>query len=137
MIFWELGRLNVKFNTRDPVYVQVIRLFKEKIARGYFEPGQEIPSRRELANQLKINPNTVQRAYKEMGEQGLIFTEGNMPSRITKDEVVLNRVREELIVEAVDNFIGSIKTINVPLAEVLELVKKKYDTESGEGEGSE
>ncbi|MEC2078636.1 GntR family transcriptional regulator [Metabacillus fastidiosus] len=129
--------MNVKFNTRDPVYVQVIRLFKEKIARGYFEPGQEIPSRRELANQLKINPNTVQRAYKEMGEQGLIFTEGNMPSRITKDEVVLNRVREELIVEAVDNFIGSIKTINVPLAEVLELVKKKYDTESGEGEGSE
>lgn len=137
MIFWELGRLNVKFNTRDPVYVQVIRLFKEKIARGYFEPGQEIPSRRELANQLKINPNTVQRAYKEMGEQGLIFTEGNMPSRITKDEVVLNRVREELIVEAVDNFIGSIKTINVPLSEVLELVKKKYDTENGEGEGSE
>ncbi|MED4401422.1 GntR family transcriptional regulator [Metabacillus fastidiosus] len=129
--------MNVKFNTRDPVYVQVIRLFKEKIARGYFEPGQEIPSRRELANQLKINPNTVQRAYKEMGEQGLIFTEGNMPSRITKDEVVLNRVREELIVEAVDNFIGSIKTINVPLSEVLELVKKKYDTENGEGEGSE
>ncbi|MGG3926561.1 GntR family transcriptional regulator [Metabacillus fastidiosus] len=129
--------MNVKFNTRDPVYVQVIRLFKEKIARGYFEPGQEIPSRRELANQLKINPNTVQRAYKEMGEQGLIFTEGNMPSRITKDEVVLNRVREELIVEAVDNFIGSIKTINVPLSEVLELVKKKYDTENEEGEGSE
>ncbi|MGG3891217.1 GntR family transcriptional regulator [Metabacillus fastidiosus] len=129
--------MNVKFNTRDPVYVQVIRLFKEKIARGYFEPGQEIPSRRELANQLKINPNTVQRAYKEMGEQGLIFTEGNMPSRITKDEVVLNRVREELIVEAVDNFIGSIKTINVPLSEVLEIVKKKYDTENAEGEGSE
>lgn len=137
MIFWELGRLNVKFNTRDPVYVQVIRLFKEKIAMGYFEPGQEIPSRRELANQLKINPNTVQRAYKEMGEQGLIFTEGNMPSRITKDEVVLNRVREELIVEAVDNFIDSIKTINVPLSEVLELVKKKYDTENEEEEGSE
>ncbi|MED4532402.1 GntR family transcriptional regulator [Metabacillus fastidiosus] len=129
--------MNVKFNTRDPVYVQVIRLFKEKIARGYFEPGQEIPSRRELANQLKINPNTVQRAYKEMGEQGLIFTEGNMPSRITKDEVVLNRVREELIVEAVDNFIGSIKTINVPLSEVLEIVKKKYDTENEEEEGSE
>ncbi|KAB7709049.1 GntR family transcriptional regulator [Bacillus aerolatus] len=129
--------MNVKFNNRDPVYVQVIRLFKEQIARGYFEPGQEIPSRRELANQLKINPNTAQRAYKEMEEQGLVFTEGNMPSRITKDEAVLKRVREELIVEAVENFIGSIKTINVPLSEVLELVKEKYDTESGEEEGSE
>ncbi|MED3802217.1 GntR family transcriptional regulator [Lysinibacillus xylanilyticus] len=128
--------MTVKFNNRDPVYVQVIRHFKEQIAKGYFEPGQEIPSRRELANQLKINPNTAQRAYKEMEEQGLIFTEGNMPSCITKDEAVLKSVREELIVEAVDLFLGSIKSIDVPLSEVLELVKKKHDAESGEAEES-
>ena len=128
--------MDVKFNNRDPVYVQVIRHFKEQIARGYFEPGQEIPSRRELANQLKINPNTAQRAYKEMEEQGLIFTEGNMPSCITKDEAVLKNVREELIVEAVDLFVGSIKSIDVPLSEVLALVKKKHDAESGEAEES-
>lgn len=136
MIFWELSLLTVKFNNRDPVYIQVIRHFKEQIAKGYFEPGQEIPSRRELANQLKINPNTAQRAYKEMGEQGLIFTEGNMPSCITKDEAVLKSVREELIIEAVDLFLGSIKSIDVPLSEVLELVKKKHDAESGEAEES-
>jgi GntR family transcriptional regulator len=117
--------------------VQVIRLFKEQIAKGYFEPGEEIPSRRELANQLKINPNTAQRAYKEMEEQGLIFTEGNMPSRITKEEVVLNQVRDELIVEAVDQFVSSIKAIKVPLSEVLQLVEKKYDTSSGVKEGSD
>ncbi|MFJ7647625.1 GntR family transcriptional regulator [Lysinibacillus sp. NPDC097279] len=128
--------MDVKFNNRDPVYVQVIRHFKEQIAKGYFEPGQEIPSRRELANQLKINPNTAQRAYKEMEEQRLIFTEGNMPSCITNDKVVLKSVREELMIEAVDLFLGSIKSINVPLAEVLELVKKKYDAESGEAEES-
>ncbi|MGE7917179.1 GntR family transcriptional regulator [Lysinibacillus xylanilyticus] len=128
--------MTVKFNNRDPVYVQVIRHFKEQIAKGYFEPGQEIPSRRELANQLKINPNTAQRAYKEMEEQGLIFTEGNMPSCITKDEAVLKSVREELIVEAVDLFLGSIKSIDVPLSEVLELVKKKHDADSGEAEES-
>ncbi|MEB2301145.1 GntR family transcriptional regulator [Lysinibacillus xylanilyticus] len=128
--------MTVKFNNRDPVYVQVIRHFKEQIAKGYFEPGQEIPSRRELANQLKINPNTAQRAYKEMEEQGLIFTEGNMPSCITKDEAVLKSVREELIIEAVDLFLGSIKSIDVPLSEVLELVKKKHDAVSGEAEES-
>ncbi|MFE3577639.1 GntR family transcriptional regulator [Lysinibacillus sp. NPDC059133] len=128
--------MTVKFNNRDPVYVQVIRHFKEQIAKGYFEPGQEIPSRRELANRLKINPNTAQRAYKEMEEQGLIFTEGNMPSCITKDEAVLKSVREELIIDAVDLFLGSIKSIDVPLSEVLELVKKKHDADSGEAEGS-
>ncbi|WP_394232078.1 GntR family transcriptional regulator [Niallia oryzisoli] len=124
--------MEAKFNNRDPVYVQVIRHFKEQIAKGNFEPGQEIPSRRELANKLKINPNTAQRAYKEMEEQGLIFTEGNLPSRITKDEQMLKRVREELILEAVDTFIHSVRSINVPLPEVLNLVKDQYEKESNQ-----
>ncbi|MGN7477466.1 GntR family transcriptional regulator [Solibacillus silvestris] len=119
--------MEVKFNNRDPVYVQVIRHFKEQIAKGFLAPGHVIPSRRELANQLKINPNTVQRAYKEMEEQQLIYTEGNMPSCITKDEAVLKSVREELISEAVQVFISSIKSINAPLPEVMELVQKKYE----------
>lgn len=128
--------MDIKYNNRDPVYVQVIRYFKEKIATGVYEPGEEIPSRRELANLLKINPNTAQRAYKEMEEQGLIFTEGNLPSRITKDEQVLKHVREELVLEAVDTFIHSVRSINVPLEEVLDLVKKKYNRESEELGGS-
>lgn len=119
--------MDIKFNNRDPVYVQVIRHFKEQIAKGLFEPGQEIPSRRELASQLKINPNTAQRAYKEMEEQGLIFTDGNLPSRITKDQKVINMVREELILEAVNTFVRSIQSIDVPLGEALELVKQQYE----------
>lgn len=126
----------VKFNNRDPVYVQVVRHFKEQIARGMLEPGQEVSSRRELASQLKINPNTVQRAYKEMEEQGLIYTEKNSPSKITGDEDVLHRVREELILEAVDTFVTSVRSINVPVDELLELVKEKYDHQSDEEGGS-
>src|SRR3954453_19742237 len=117
-------------NHREPVYVQVIRHFKEQMARGSLTPGQEIPSRRQLANKLKINPNTAQRAYKEMEEQGLIFTEGNLPSRITKAEQVLKRVREELILEAVDTFVHSVRSINVPVHEALHLVKDKYEREN-------
>ena len=124
--------MEAKFNNRDPVYVQVIQHFKEQMAKGYYEPGQEIPSRRELANTLKINPNTAQRAYKEMEEQGLIFTEGNLPSRITKDEQMLKRVREELIGEAVDQFVHSVQTINVELPEVLDLVKDAYEKKKSE-----
>lgn len=124
--------MKIQFNHREPVYLQVIRHFKEEIARGNLEPGQEIPSRRELANQLKINPNTAQRAYKEMEEEGLIFTEGNMPSRITRDEMVLKRVREELLMEAVQNFIASIRAIDVSLDEALRLVEQNFYGKEGE-----
>ncbi|WP_085523912.1 GntR family transcriptional regulator [Tuberibacillus sp. Marseille-P3662] len=121
--------MNTRINNRDPVYVQVVHYFKEQIATGMFEPGQEIPSRRELAHRLKINPNTAQRAYKKMEEEGLIYTERNLPSRITKDEQILGSVREELILEAVNTFVGSIRSINVPVEDVLELVKEKYTQE--------
>src|SRR5699024_8261673 len=121
-----VGSMKLKFNTRDPVYVQVIRYFKEQIATGMLEPGQEIPSRRELANQLKINPNTAQRAYREMEEQGLIRTERNTPSKVTMDERVLGSVRDELLREAVADFVSAVRPINVPVDELLSIIKEKY-----------
>ena len=118
--------MNVTFNNRDPVYLQVVRYFKEQIATGAIVAGQEVPSRREIAARLKINPNTAQRAYKEMEEQGLIYTERNHPSRITTDQSILNGVREELILQAIDVFLESVKPIHVPVDELLELIKEKY-----------
>lgn len=121
--------MNITFNNRDPVYLQVVRHFKEEMATGKLAAGQEIASRRELAGLLQINPNTVQRAYKEMEEQHLITTAGNSPSRITTDKQVLNSIRQELIQEAVEVFIQSIKKIELPTDDLLRFVKEKYEAE--------
>lgn len=118
--------MNIQFDKRDPIYLQVIRYFKQEIAVAHLKPGQEIPSRRELANQLSINPNTAQKAYKEMETIGLIYTEGNMPSKITENTALLKNIRTELIDEATSNFITAITPIKVPLEEIVDLVKKKY-----------
>lgn len=120
------GWTEVVFNNRDPVYLQVVRHFKEQIATGRLEAGQVIPSRRELAALLKINPNTAQKAYKEMEEQKLIVTEGNSPSRITHDKDVLRTIRSELLGDAVDAFVASVRKIDVPVEELLDLIKRKY-----------
>ena len=127
--------MKVAFNNRDPVYLQVVRYFKEQIAAGKLEAGQEIPSRRELAGMLQINPNTAQKAYKEMEEQGLIYTEGNSPSRITADRNKLASIREELILEAVTTFVASIRNIEVPVDELLRIVKETYVRERAEEQG--
>lgn len=121
--------MRITFNNRDPVFLQVVRYFKEEMATGKLTAGQEIPSRRELAGLLKINANTAQRAYKEMEEQKLIVTEGNSPSRIIADERILNSLREELLREAVDLFVGSIIKIAVSADELLHLVREKYESE--------
>jgi DNA-binding transcriptional regulator YhcF (GntR family) len=116
----------ISFNSREPVYSQVVRLFKEKIVTGVIQSGQTIPSRRELAALLKINPNTAQRAYKEMEDQRLIVTEGNSPSRITLELDVLRQIRSELLGTAVEAFVASIHNIDVPLDELLDVVQQKY-----------
>ncbi|QHT60358.1 GntR family transcriptional regulator [Paenibacillus lycopersici] len=133
--------MEVKFNNRDPVYLQVVRHFKEEIVAGRFAKGQVIPSRRELAGTMHINPNTAQKAYKEMEEQGLIVTEGNSPSRITSDERVLQAIRGELIADAVDAFVASIQNIQVPVDELLAIVKDRiedsYGKQAREGSGDD
>ena len=58
--------------------------------------------------------------------KGLIHTERNNPSKITTDEKILGKEREELLVEAADTFVASVRSINVPVDELLNLVKTKY-----------
>jgi len=118
--------MQLKLNSRVPVYVQVVRYFKEQIASGAISPGKEMPSRRELANTLKINPNTVQRAYKEMEELGLIYTEGNLPSKVTEDEEKIEAVREMLLEEAVKSFVTSVEMLKIPLEKVIPLIETSY-----------
>lgn len=125
--------MKFKIDSRSPVYIQVVQYFKERIASGQLEMGEEIPSRRELAATLKINPNTVQRAYREMEDADLIYTDGNMPSKVTKNKQVIKRVREELVTNALDQFVDTIRGLHIPFDEVVPLLEKSY-TEADERE---
>lgn len=117
--------MNVIFNKRDPIYLQVISHYKKLIVSGVLKPGVEMPSRRQLANQMKINPNTVQRAYSEMEEQRLIFTEPNRPSRITEDPKVLNQLKEEWLNQAITRFVSAIYPINISLEELTPMIEQE------------
>lgn len=113
------------FNKRDPIYLQVIIHLKKLIVSGDLKPGVEMPSRRQMANQMKINPNTVQRAYSEMEEQRLIFTEPNKPSRITEDPAVLNQLKKEWLKQAIDRFVSAIDPIDMSLEDLLPLIQEE------------
>jgi len=119
--------LKLELNNREPIYIQVVTYFKQQIATGLLTAGDEIPSRRELGIMLNINPNTVQKAYKEMEDQNLIMTERNFPSKITKDEAVLQQVRNDLIKEATTTYVEAMKKISIPIDEIITVVKDVYE----------
>ena len=66
----------VHLDYRDvrPIYTQIIAGFKEQITAGILRPGDKLPSVRELALQLAINPNTIQRSYRALESDGWIVT---------------------------------------------------------------
>ena len=118
--------MKLTVNDREPVYIQIIRNVKQKIVTGELQKGDRMPSRREMAVNINVNPNTVQKAYKEMEDMGIINTIKNNQSTITEDDNLIRQIRIDLINEAADVFIEQMKAINVPMEEIKEIISKKY-----------
>ena len=66
--------VHLDYRDARPIYTQISDGFREQIAAGIMEQGEKLPSVRELATQLTINPDTIQRAYRELELQGWIAT---------------------------------------------------------------
>ncbi len=118
--------LKFTVNDREPVYIQIIRNIKQKVVTGELKMGERLPSRREMAVIMNVNPNTVQKAYKEMEEMGLINTIKNNQSTITEDENFVIQIRQNLINEATEIFIEQMKAINVGKDEIKNIINEKY-----------
>jgi len=86
----------------QPLYEQLMDKVKELIIAEIFKPDQQLPSVRALAQQLTINPNTIQKAYRELEREGYIYTQsgrGNFvaPMEKARHQDKLIRIREEMI----------------------------------------
>ena len=61
------------YQDRRPLYEQIVEKFRHLILNGALKPGEKMPSVRQLAMDLSINPNTIQRAYMQLEQEGLIY----------------------------------------------------------------
>ena len=97
----EEGRIELMFQidlkSRKAIYEQVIDHFKELIMAGVLKPEDKVPSVRDMAKTLTINPNTIQKAYRELESQGYIYTVSGLGSFISappKAAVDIQRINE-------------------------------------------
>ncbi len=118
--------MNFVPNDKEPIYLQLIRHIKQQIVTGILKPGDIIPSRREMAVTMKVNPNTVQKAYKEMEDMEIINTFRNFQSTITTDEKIISKIREDLINESLHTFIENMKAIEVKKDEIINIINEVY-----------
>ena len=66
--------VHLDYRDARPIYVQIVERYREQISAGILAPGEKLPSVRELAVQLSINPNTIQRSYRQLEAEGWITT---------------------------------------------------------------
>lgn len=114
-------------NNEKPVYLQMVDYIKKQIHLNNINDGDELPSRRELAGILGINPNTVQKSYKELQNKGLIFTASNVKSVIIVNDEIKNKIARELKNEAALKFIEFSKSINMTFKDTIELLTELWD----------
>ena len=105
---------------------------KRQIIFGEVKAGEELPSRRQLANDLKINPNTVQRAFSEMEEQELIYTEANRPSRVTENPKLLNQIKEEWVDQKIAEFVADLAPIDISVEDIIKVIEEKMQHRKSE-----
>lgn len=113
----------------SPIYLQIIRYIKIKIAANQIANGDELPSRRMLSTILNVNPNTVQKAYKQIEQDGLLVSYAGSKSILVFDETVVTDIRHELIAEEASNFITSLKQIGISKEEAGNLLASMWDEE--------
>lgn len=118
----------INFKSGKPVDLQLVDQVRHAAASGALRVGEPLPSIRPLAEQLRINRNTVAKAYAELETQGIIETlpgkgcfvkENNSPFR--------KEVRQEVLVEAIDDVIVRAHHFQVEPAAFLSLVNQRMD----------
>lgn len=120
--------MHIHISTQDgvPIYLQIVRQIKHQVASGILAPGQELPSIRELAQTLLVNPNTIARAYRELETAGLVEKRRTAGTFVTEGSSPLAR-REKLrvLAERLDSLLAEAHQMQVPLEDLVELLHQR------------
>lgn len=116
--------LQLDFRSRVPVYEQLTEKIKELIINKVLKNDEQLPSVRELALELTINPNTIQKAYRELEHQGYIYSvpgKGNFVRPIKKTDT--SQQKEELL-EQLRKIVAELIYLGVTTKEILDNVEE-------------
>ncbi len=112
------------FDPTRPIYLQIMEEIKKRAVRGEIPPGGQIPSVRDLAKEMGVNPNTVARAYLELEREGFVFTRRGQGTYITQDPQRIEQERERLAEAARQRFLKEIESLGLTQTQKEELLRK-------------
>jgi len=128
--------LHIDFRSGLPIYTQIVNQVQAQVASGHLQPGDQLPTVRALAEELRVNFNTVARAYRILDEARIISTQQGRGTYITEipPPAVTARLRAEALQALTQQFIAEAIRLEFSKDEIAEMVRAqlkvwKADTE--------
>lgn len=122
-------QFQLNFKSGKPVYLQLVDQVKAAVASGAAQAGDSLPSIRPLAEDLRVNRNTIAKAYAELESQGVIETAAGRGCFISGQSTTLRKdARVRILTEEIDQAVVQAHHLQVGKDEFLRLVEERFDT---------
>ena len=112
-----------------PIYLQIIERVQMDIITGRYQPGDKLPSVRDLAQEAAVNPNTMQKALSELERSGLIYSQRTSGRFITEDKELIHQMKKELAAAEVSGFVAHMKQLGITPEEIRQLLAETIEEE--------
>lgn len=113
-----------------PIYLQIIERVQMDIITGRYQPGDKLPSVRDLAQEAAVNPNTMQKALSELERSGLIYSQRTSGRFITEDKELIHQMKKELAAAEVSAFVAHMKQLGITPEEIRQLLAETIEEET-------
>lgn len=107
-----------------PIFVQIIDRIQMQILSGKYQPGDKLPSVRDLAMEAAVNPNTMQRALAELERSGLVYTQRTSGRFITEDQNMIDQLKRERAKETIETFFLHMQSIGFSKEETMAMMSE-------------
>ncbi|MFD5214095.1 GntR family transcriptional regulator [Microbacterium sp. NPDC058345] len=116
----------MRIDDSRPIWAQLVDEFRRRIAAGEWMPGSKVSSVRDLALEMGVNPNTVQKALGEVDRLGLTTTERTAGRFVTEDSRAVARDRAALAESTADGFVAAATGLGMTLGEAQDLLARRW-----------
>ncbi|WP_172195483.1 GntR family transcriptional regulator [Saccharibacillus qingshengii] len=129
--------MTIEFDNNMPIYLQIMNYIKLQIVTGKLGPGEKIPSVRELASELKINPNTIQRTFQELEREGVAESRRGLGRFVTSEDEKIMTIKKEMAAELLERFIGGMRELGFDNGNIVKIVSDSVEDGPRETEGNQ
>ena len=111
-------------NSDRPIFIQIIEKIQMDIISGLYQPGDKLPSVRDLAQKASVNPNTMQKALSELERTGLVYSQRTSGRFITEDTAMIDNLKSELAKEIITQFLDNMEKLGIEKGEAISLISQ-------------